>query len=281
MRQITAGIVTFNPDIGRLKENIDAIYDQVPTLVIVDNGSDNLQEISDLLKSYTNTYIEPLGENKGIAAAQNVMCRWAKENEYEWIITLDQDSVSPEGLVLEYERVIKSYDNIGIICPRVLDRNFGEINYGIEHNGIEEVPQCIASASAVNLAAWKAVGEFYEPLFIDAVDFDICWTLLENGYKILRTNNVNLLHEVGHSRKVYFAGKERLILNHSPLRYYYIIRNSFITGRRHKRLLRNLRACVRMVYQVNKYETNRHAKNKMLWLGFWDGLLGKCGKFNH
>lgn len=278
MRQITAGIVTYNPDMGRLRENIDAIYNQVPTLVIVDNGSSNLHEISNLLSAYTNSHIESLGENKGIAAAQNVMCRWAKDSGYEWIITLDQDSVSPEGLVKEYERVINTYDNIGMICPKVLDRNFGEINYGIEHTGIEEVPQCIASASAINIAAWDAVGGFYEPLFIDAVDFDICWTLREKGYKILRTNNVTLLHEVGHSHKVKFAGKERLILNHSPLRYYYIIRNSFITGRRHKRLLRNLRACVRVVYQVNKYETNRRAKNKMLLLGFWDGVLGRSGK---
>ena len=46
---IGAGIVTFNPDIGRLKENIDAILPQVSELVIVDNGSANVDEVCNMI----------------------------------------------------------------------------------------------------------------------------------------------------------------------------------------------------------------------------------------
>lgn len=275
---IIAGIVLFNPEIERLKQNIESILPQTERLVLVDNGSKNLSSIKAEYEPNSKIIIVELGENLGIAAAQNRICQYAKDKGYKWAITLDQDSVSPQNLVAEYQKLINR-ENVGMICPKVIDRNFGEITYGIEHKGIEEVSECIASASAIRISAWEKVGGFYEPLFIDEVDYDMCWSLTEQGYKILRTNDVALLHEVGHSRVVHFAGKDRLILNHSPLRYYYIIRNRFITGRRHHRMLRNLRECVRILYQVNIYETNCMQKNRMMTIGFWHGLIGRTGRY--
>lgn len=273
-----AGIILYNPEIDRLKQNVEAILPQVKKLLLVDNGSRNIDNVRSLYEQIDRIVIVELGENMGIATAQNKICQYAKDNGYEWAITLDQDSVSPPNLVSEYQK-LTNRENVGMICPKVIDRNFGEITYGIDHKGIEEVPQCIASASAIRISAWEKVGGFYEPLFIDGVDFDMCWSLIEQGYKILRTNDVELLHEVGHSCVRHFAGKDRMILNHSPLRYYYIIRNRFITGRRHNRLLRNLRECVRILYQVNRYETNRWEKNKMIYIGFLHGFIGKTGKY--
>lgn len=275
-----AGIVLFNPERNRLRENINAILPQVQKLILVDNGSTNVGEILTEYEKNSKIQIIQLGSNLGIAVAQNQICAFAETELFEWAITLDQDSVVPNNLVAEYKNVIEAFDdNVGMICPKIIDRNFGEITYGKIHEGVEEVPQCIASASAIRISAWKKVGGFYEPLFIDAVDFDMCWSLREHGYKILRINDVKLLHEVGHSKVVQFAGKERLILNHSPLRYYYIMRNSFLVGRRHCRLLRNLKADIRLVYQINRYETNRLKKDIMLWKGFWHGLFGKSGKY--
>lgn len=273
-----AGIVLYNPEIERLKQNIDAILPQIEKLVLVDNGSKSLSSIKDEYEPNSKIIIVELGENLGIAAAQNRICQYAKDKGYKWAITLDQDSVSPQNLVAEYQK-LTNRENVGMICPKVIDRNFGEITYGIEHKGIEEISECIASASAIRISAWEKVGGFYEPLFIDGVDFDMCWALTEHGYKILRTNDVELLHEVGHSRAEHFAGKNRMILNHSPLRYYYIIRNSFITGRRHHQLLRNLRYCIRMIYQINRYESNRWAKNKMVYIALLHGLMGRTGKY--
>ena len=44
---ISAGIVLFNPDIKRLKENIDAVIVQCTHLYLVDNGSGNVDEVKD------------------------------------------------------------------------------------------------------------------------------------------------------------------------------------------------------------------------------------------
>ena len=45
MEAIFAGIVLFNPEISRLKENITHILGQVDRLILVDNGSSNKEEI--------------------------------------------------------------------------------------------------------------------------------------------------------------------------------------------------------------------------------------------
>ena len=43
--KICAGIILYNPNIERLKECIRAVQPQVDKLVIVDNASDNIDEI--------------------------------------------------------------------------------------------------------------------------------------------------------------------------------------------------------------------------------------------
>lgn len=44
-QNLFAGIVTFNPDIELLRKNIEAICAQVDLVIIVDNGSRNLEDI--------------------------------------------------------------------------------------------------------------------------------------------------------------------------------------------------------------------------------------------
>lgn len=54
---ISAGIVLFNPDIKRLKENIDAVIVQCTHVYLVDNGSGNIDEVLELLKKYKKSKI--------------------------------------------------------------------------------------------------------------------------------------------------------------------------------------------------------------------------------
>ena len=50
--RIYGGIITYQPDLFRLTENIKAIKNQVEKLVIIDNGSDNQDEMVSLCKKY-------------------------------------------------------------------------------------------------------------------------------------------------------------------------------------------------------------------------------------
>ena len=68
MEKIFAGIVLYNPDIERLKENVDNIINQVSRVILVNNGSENTEEIEQYLDGLEKQKIiyKNLNKNKGI-----------------------------------------------------------------------------------------------------------------------------------------------------------------------------------------------------------------------
>ncbi|RAY75457.1 glycosyltransferase family 2 protein, partial [Enterobacter cloacae] len=67
--KVLAVIVTYNPEIVRLKECINSLASQVERIVLVDNGSKDSESLKDI--SVDNLDIILLTENKGIAFAEN------------------------------------------------------------------------------------------------------------------------------------------------------------------------------------------------------------------
>ena len=115
---ILAGITLFNPDVARLEENISSIYGQVDRVICVDNGSDNIKSIEDcVLKNWKNITIIKNGKNEGIAKALNQMFEFAIEQQYEYVLTLDQDSVCPDNIIEEYNKYLDEH-KLGSLCPQ-------------------------------------------------------------------------------------------------------------------------------------------------------------------
>lgn len=231
---IVAGITLFQPDLERLNENIESIVNQVDDVVCIDNGSDNIVEIRKLIEKYKKVSLIENGENVGIAKALNQMFIYAKENEHEWVLTLDQDSVCPDNIIREYRKYL-SIERLGMLCPLVDDRNY--VNVEEQNGDIEEVQRCITSASLVPVTIWEAIDGFLEELFIDFVDHDFCAKLQEKGYKIIRVNAVHLLHEIGNGKDYKIAGIKLTALNHSAFRKYYMARNWYYYIKAHKSVL--------------------------------------------
>lgn len=124
--KIIASIITYNPDIARLTFNIKAIFPQVDEIVLIDNGSKNINNIKSLIFNYKSIDLIINENNKGIAKALNQAAEYVLKKGYKWIITLDQDSVAPENLVSTYSKFTDCND-IGIVCCKIIDRNFGEL----------------------------------------------------------------------------------------------------------------------------------------------------------
>ena len=273
MIKIIAGIVLYNPDISRLKENIEAIISQVDKLVLVDNGcqTDDYEQVS----RDQRIVVLKHDKNLGIATALNTILRYANEHGYDWALTLDQDSVAPSNLVEVYKSVIPGKERLGMVCCKIHDRNFTMQREESLPQEDEYIDQCITSASMVNVKAWQDVGGFDDQMFIDSVDFDFCIMLRKRGWKIFKTYKTQLLHEVGHSKVVMIFGKEYLALNHSPFRYYYIVRNTIYEGRKHDFLFRSLLRVARAFWTVIKFEDMKSQKLKRMLKGFVDGFCMK------
>lgn len=257
-KKYAIGIVTYQPDKQRLTENISAAKAQAEAgdILIADNDK---------------------GENLGMASGLNLLCQQALNLGYEWMVTLDQDSVMQSGTLSEFAHYTDEED-VAIICPRIEDRNMGR-QYARSSEGTEYIKHCITAGNLVRLSAWQAVGGFSEELFIDGVDFDFCLKLQEYGYKILRTNNVFLLQEVGHGQAINLPFRKQIsILNHSPLRLYYIARNYLYIGyQHHQRLHWALEVAKRMLIVVC-FEQDKWQKLRYMFTGichYHKGIMGK------
>jgi len=277
--KILAGIITYNPDLSRLDENVKSVMTQVDGVVIVDNCSENIGQILDLLEIFKSVVIIQNKENLGVAKALNQEAEYGIRFGYDWLLSLDQDSVSPPNMMEEYKRYILD-GSVGMITCKIVDRNFGELDYmsGYKEDA-EDVESCITSGSMLRLNLWKQVKGYNESLFIDSVDFDLCYTLREAGWRIVRVNKIILLHEVGKSKKVHVLGKDRQLVNHTPIRYYYIYRNGLYVAKKHHKFVQYFRHLTFNWFLINKYESNRKEKNIMIARGIWHYIIGRYGKY--
>ena len=265
------GIVTYQPDIVRLQENLKAAAQN--QLILVDNGSSNIADIRALAEGMI--LIEN-PSNLGIAAALNQLCHKAQALGYEWLVTLDQDSVIQSGMLEAFSHYTDLSD-VAIICPRIEDRHLGR-QHTQSTSGTEYVAHAITAGNMVRLKAWKAVGGFTEALFIDGVDFDFCLKLREGGWQILRDNNVCLCQEMGHGRRISLPFHHQMsVLNHSPQRLYYIARNYLWIGRQHRQRLHWTIEVAKRLFIVLCFEQDRWQKLRAMFTGICHYHQGKMG----
>lgn len=217
-----AGITLYNSVAEQLLETIDSLKHQVEHIFIVDNTPDR-----NLSGQFTNqpaiTYI-PNKENRGIAAALNQIMQAANNAGYAWVLTMDQDSMFPNGGVSALSQKLTVLSpNTAAICPVFLNRSNNEI-VGTEGY----VEECITSGALTSTEAWSKVGGYNEWYFIDLVDFEFCARLRANGYKIYQTESVQLSHQLGFPKVTHFLGRTFSSFNYPAFRYYYQTRNYLV-----------------------------------------------------
>lgn len=219
---VVAGMVTFNPDPSDLEFSIPSILEQCDRMVIVDNGSDRVEEIEALASRHSDLTLIKNGRNLGVAAALNQIFSWAFDRRYAWVLTLDDDSRPPRTMVGEYRNLLKvTKARVGIVCPLLENRQDGTV-----FHSRRSLDECITSGSLTKVEAWKEVGGFDEWLFIDGVDFDFSRRIVAAGYTIEECRSVLMPHQIGHSRTIHLLGRNPIIWNHSAFRQYYIQRNA-------------------------------------------------------
>lgn len=277
--KIAAGIVTYNPEIECLQKNIDAIIEQVDIVYITDNDSENSENIEKIIKNYEKCNFKRLKKNEGIARALNIICEDAYKDGFEWILTLDQDSICSPNIIKEYVKYLK-LEKCAMLSAIIFDRHKKTVNSN-DNIGYSEIKECITSGSLLNLSVWNEINGFDEILFIDGVDFDICYRIVEKGYKIYRINTVMLNHEIGKSEIKKVLIWKVIVMHHSPFRKYYIARNNIYLAKKglwkiSKGLLRNAKLLlVTILYEEKKYD-----KLMNIFKGTIDGLKRSINKFD-
>ena len=287
MNNIIAGIVCYNPEIFKLEKNILSIINQVRYVIIVDNCSRNIEEIEKLAIKYERIFLYRNEKNFGIAKALNQIIEFVSNLKSKWVLLLDQDSICIPNLIVRYQKYI-NMQNVGIITSYVVDQNTGKI-FEIDEKKLENseysiITKCITSGSLMDVNKCIECGWFDEKMFIDYVDYDMCFSMQEHGYKIIRCKFEGLLHELGNSKEKHVFNKVFFATNHSPLRRYYFSRNIIYCIKKHRKSINSFKYLYKVLIRiviVFIYEDQKYLKLKMAFKGIIDGIfmpVEKCKK---
>ena len=278
-------VVTYQPK-GDLFEKLGSLRDHVARIVIVDNASDRTTLRA--RASATNGAIELMenDDNIGQAAALNQGFRAAIAHGFPWVLCLDQDSTPSTHLMAILREVYEAYDGlkpVGIISsgfgiPPIsgIEPSFGDRPYS-------EVHTAITSGSLISVEAFERASGFREDFFIDSVDHEFSFRLLELGYAVLLTRKEGLQHEIGAPARRRFLWKKIATSNHSAARRYYMSRNRPIVFRTYAakypawaKYMRRLHR--RELIRWCLAEDDRLRKIYATLLGTFDAWRGKMGK---
>lgn len=284
-------IITYN--IGeRFYSCYNAIANQVEKIVIVDNGS-NSETISILnkLSENENTSLILNSENLGIAAALNKGVKMALEEGFQWILTMDNDSIATPNMVkimLEQYEDFEEDSNIVGIFPNYVDLGYNEQskeNNSSKSKEYKFVNAEITSGNLLKSEVFEKVGFFEEKLFIDMVDYEFCFRIRSKNYKLVQLSDAILYHNLGNTKVKNILGKNIYCTHHNFVRRYYITRNRFYTWNKYKEfnfyeLKKDKKAFLKELLKIIVLEEEKIKKIKMIVKGFKDYRNDIYGKIN-
>ena len=271
-------VVLYNPD-QKVINNINSYIDELDALYLVDNSSAD----NSTLFMYEKVEYIPLQKNTGIAHALNVGAKKAIDHNFHYLLTMDQDSMFEKDALKNMKSIIDAddeKDQVGIYSPF----HKTAISEPVPEELFTSPLVVMTSGNIINLDIYKCVEGFKEWMFIDCVDFEYGLNVRKHGYTIKQINTVFLDHELGDYEIKYVFNKKIFCDNHSALRRYYIVRNSFyLYDMYHNDYPDYCQAVVKQAKQSFFYATvfEKHGFKKLIYMirGYRDYRRGKKGAY--
>lgn len=282
-----AVIVTFNPDIDKVINLIDILQKNFVTAVVVDN---TIKAIDYPF----SCHVINLGDNLGIATAQNKGIEYCLTKQAEAIWFFDQDSVITSSFVEKFLSTVHENPDDKIFAPVFWDEKKG-FEYAITNIDSKGNRQKLLSSSfssdfyssivissgcLIKSDLLMKIGPMLDFLFIDYVDTEWCLRAFYYGYKVHIIKNARMKHSIG-DNTISLIGFNVPI--HSPLRRYYRIRNAFLLIRfKHipkKLAFREVIFCCCHQLIIILTQEKKLAYVKYFLRAVYDGLRNRTGKF--
>lgn len=271
-------VVLYNPD-QKVINNINSYIDELDALYLVDNSSAD----NSTLFMYEKVEYIPLQKNTGIAHALNVGAKKAIDHNFHYLLTMDQDSMFEKDALKNMKSIIDAddeKDQVGIYSPF----HKTAISEPVPEELFTSPLVVMTSGNLINLDIYKCVEGFKEWMFIDCVDFEYGLNVRKHGYTIKQINTVFLDHELGDYEIKHVFNKKIFCDNHSALRRYYIVRNSFyLYYMYHNDYPDYCQAVVKQAKQSFFYATvfEKHGFKKLIYMirGYRDYRRGKKGAY--
>ncbi len=247
--------VTFNPDIGRLAQQL-ACLPAAAAVVVVDNASDVEQRdaIRHTVAARPGSRLLQNACNRGLATALNQGASLAMEAEPErWLLLyLDQDSVpcagSVETLAREFDRLAGLGLPVGCVGPALIDEDT-QLEHGFHcisgwrwirrytrdtGSAPFECANLNGSGTVVACSLVKTLGGLEDGFFIDHVDTEWAFRVQAHGLKLYAVPSAFMRHRMGSKGIRYWCFGWRVWPWRTAGRHFYLFRNAMrLLGRRY------------------------------------------------
>ena len=228
-KKIIGIVVIYKPDINKLIYNINKYICDISCLIIWENSPLSNSEKKSIIDKCVNSEkinFAGNGINQGLGVAFNCALDIAVKDEYEFLMTMDQDTewINFSKYISKINEV--SDFKIGIFGPKVI--NVFD-NYSLkkifDNDEISLTEFVISSGAVYRVNVLSTIGGFAEEYFIDAIDEEICFRACASGFDTVYIHDSFILQEFGSYKKRRIFGKSFATSNYSPFRYYHITRN--------------------------------------------------------
>jgi rhamnosyltransferase len=281
--RLCAAVILYHPDSG-IKDRLLTYLPTVEKLLLFDNSeAHNYQYLINELPSNDKIVYVSDGENKGISIRLNQAAQMAINEQFDWLLTMDQDSYFANNNFENFLTCLKNYPdkrNVAVFGVQYLDSALqGTSCHGVTTNHL------ITSGSIMNLHLFLSIGTFDQALFIDQVDSEYCYRAILKGYRIIQFENIYLQHNLG-QQSIHRSLKNLKKTNrslHSPLRLYYMTRNYFYMQSKYQKNFPNEISELRkdLMTRIKNnflYSSRKFSLIRNVLSGIVDYKRGKMGK---
>lgn len=295
---VGAVTVTFRPDFEKLARQCDCL-DAELRWVVVDNGSSSadLAFIEQLVARRGSAHLIRNQTNIGLAAALN---QGAAALDSDFVLLLDQDSEPQPGSVLllveSFLRLERGGARVTCVGPELLDESTGGSHGFHQMSGgmwVRKYPSadqpspvpCAnlnGSGTLVRAATFRELRGLTESLFIDHVDTDWSFRVLQRGGLLFGIPGAKFIHSMGEEGIRFWLLGWRVWPKRSPARHYYLFRNTiWLLRASYVPLVWKFWAMVKLLLTATVcglFDPRRFEHLKKMGKGIWHGVVGRMGQ---
>lgn len=249
---IAVAIVLFHPSDSDL-DNVRTLATWGVHVVAVVNAISDKQR--DKLPSQPGVSIIVNAANLGLARALNQAVGTAIDTGAHFVLMLDQDSRPTTEMMDRLAAAATAIETEGrslaCVAPLLRDRK-AVLHDGTSSNDIAGGATFATSGTMLTRKAWFAVGPMWEQLFIDGIDHEWCFRARASGFENVLITDAVMAHDMGEDA-INIMGRFRPV-HRSPLRHYFIVRNTFWLARKPYIPIRwRLSELVKLGYRIPSY----------------------------
>jgi len=296
---VGAVIVIYFPEQEILSRLLRALAAQVAYMAVVDNGAmeSTRSFLQGLAAKSPSLEIISQRQNVGVATAHNIGIARMRTRGCTHVLLLDQDSIPAPDMVEKLLQACLKLESEGkrvaAVGPGYQDPRTGHTSFfvrfgwlGFKHIYGDQLDKSpipvdflISSGSLIPIATLDQVGGMDDQLFTDHVDTEWFLRAASLGYRAYGLGEARMEHSLGKGTAIrLWLGRWRYIAVHTPLRHYYIFRNSTLLYRRNyaplKWIFPDLIRLISIFFFFLAVSPDRFEQGRMMLKGLWDGIRG-------